>query len=54
MVQFDKPIHPWSYMHINSTKFTSKHFGMGYVKVHGFHGNPLYDVREWGEGVGPK
>ena len=22
------------------TKFTSKHFGMDYVKMHGFHGNP--------------
>ena len=25
-----------------------KKFGMGYVKMHGFHGNPLYDSREWG------
>ena len=27
-----------------------KHFGMGYmyVKMHGFHDNPLYDSREWG------
>ena len=23
------------------TKFTSKYFGMGYVKMHGFHGNTL-------------
>ena len=30
------------------TKFASKHFDMGYVKVHDFHGNPLYDFREWG------
>ena len=30
------------------TKFTSKHFSMGYVKMHGFHGNPLHDFREWG------
>ena len=22
--------------------------GMGYVKMHDFHGNPLYDSREWG------
>ena len=22
--------------------------GMGYVKMHGFHGNPLYDSREKG------
>ena len=29
------------------TKLTSKHFDMGYVKMHGFHGNPLYDLREW-------
>ena len=28
------------------TKLTSKHFGMGYVKMRGFHGNPLYDFRE--------
>ena len=21
---------------------------MGFVKMHGFHGNPLYDSREWG------
>ena len=33
------------------TKFTLKHFGMGYVKMHGFHGNPLYDFREWGVGL---
>ena len=25
--------------------------GMGYVKMHGFHGNPLYDSREWGLGL---
>ena len=29
-----------------------KHFDMGYVKMHGFHGNPLYDFREGGGGVG--
>ena len=23
-----------------------KNTGMGYVKMHGFHGNPLYDSRE--------
>ena len=23
------------------TKFSIKHFGMGYVKMHGFHGNPF-------------
>ena len=21
---------------------------MGHVKMHGFHGNPLYESREWG------
>ena len=25
-----------------------KKFGMGYVKRHGFHGNLLYDSRDWG------
>ena len=30
------------------TKFSSKHFGMGYVKMHGLDGNRLYDSREWG------
>ena len=25
-----------------------KKFGMGYVKMHGFHGNPLYDFQDWG------
>ena len=24
---------------------------MGYVKMHGFHGNLLYDFREWGVGL---
>ena len=24
-----------------------KIFAMGYVKIHGFHGNPLW-IREWG------
>ena len=33
------------------TKLTSKHFGMGYVKMLGFHGNPLYGFREWGVGL---
>ena len=33
------------------TKFTSKHFGMGYVKMHGFHGNPFYNFRKWGVGL---
>ena len=33
------------------TNFTLKHFGMGYVKMHGFHGSPLYDFREWGVGL---
>ena len=33
------------------TKFTSKHFGMGYVKMHGFHGNQLYYFQEWGIGL---
>ena len=33
------------------TKFCSKQFGMSYVKIHGFHGNPLYDFREWGVGL---
>ena len=28
-----------------------KFFGMGYVKMHGFHGNPLYDSREWVVGL---
>ena len=26
-------------------------FGIGYVKMHGFHGIPLYDYRERGEGL---
>ena len=30
-----------------------KNFGIGYVKMHGFHGSPLYDSRdEGGGGVG--
>ena len=33
------------------TKFSSKHFGMGYVKMHGFNGNPLYDSRDLGVGL---
>ena len=28
-----------------------KTFSMGYVKMHGFNGNPLYDFREWGVGL---
>ena len=28
-----------------------KNIGMGYVKMYGFHGNPLYDSREWGVGL---
>ena len=24
---------------------------MGYVKMHGFHGNRLYDSRDWGVGL---
>ena len=27
-----------------------KKFGMGYVKMHGFHGNILYDSRDGGGG----
>ena len=30
------------------TKFSLKHFGIDYVKMHGVHDNPLYDSREWG------
>ena len=33
------------------TKFTLKHFGMYYVKMLVFHGNPLYDFRKWGIGL---
>ena len=29
------------------TKFTPKQFGMGYMKMHGFHDNPLYHFHEW-------
>ena len=28
-----------------------KKFGMGYVKIHGFHSNLLYDSRDWGVGL---
>ena len=28
-----------------------KKFGMGYEKMHGFHGNLLYDSRGWGVGL---
>ena len=28
-----------------------KTVGMSYVKMHGFHGNLLYDSREWGIGL---
>ena len=28
------------------TEFLLKYFGMGYVKMHGFHGNRLYDSLE--------
>ena len=31
------------------TKFSSKKFGMCYEKMHGFHGNFLYDSRDWGK-----
>ena len=30
------------------TKLPSKKLGMGYVKTHRFHGNPLYYCGEWG------
>ena len=30
------------------TKLSPKYSGMGYLKKHGFHGNPLNDSREWG------
>ena len=29
-----------------------KKFGMGHVKIHGFHCNRLYDSRDWGGGGG--
>ena len=29
-------------------KFPHKKLGMGYVKMHGFHGNRLYDSRDLG------
>ena len=28
-----------------------KIFGMDYVKMHGFHGNPLYDSRVYGQAL---
>ena len=28
-----------------------KKFGMGYLKMHGFHGNLLYDSRDWWVGL---
>ena len=28
-----------------------KKLGMGYVKMHGFHGNRLYDSQDWGVGL---
>ena len=28
-----------------------KKFGMGYEKMQGFHGNLLYDSRDWGVGL---
>ena len=31
--------------------FPQKKFDTVYVKMHGFHGNPLYDSREWGIGL---
>ena len=34
------------------TKFSFKKFGMGHVKMHGFHGNLLYDFRALGGGGG--
>ena len=33
------------------TKLPQKKFGMGYVKMHGFHGNLLYDSRDVGVGL---
>ena len=32
-------------------KVVLKIFGIGYVKMHGFHGNPLYDSQKWGVGL---
>ena len=29
-----------------------KKFGTSYAKMHGFHGNLLYDSRDWGGGGG--
>ena len=29
-------------------KVVLKQIGMDYVKMHGFHGNSLYDSQEWG------
>ena len=29
-----------------------KKFGMGYVKMHGFYDNLLYDSQDWGGGGG--
>ena len=37
---------PWC-----ETKLPSIFFSMGFVKMNGFHGNPLYDSREWGVGL---
>ena len=31
----------------NAKRSSPKTFGMGYVKMHGFHGNPLYDSGDW-------
>ena len=28
-----------------------RQIGMGYVKLHGFRGNPSFDSREWGAGL---
>ena len=33
------------------TKFSSKQFGMSYVKMHGFHGNLLHDSQDWEVGL---
>ena len=32
-------------------KFSSQEISMGNVKTHGFHGNSLYDSRDWGVGL---
>ena len=37
----------WDRQNVKRSSLKNK-IGMGYVKIHGFHDNPLYESQDWG------